>query len=60
MYKAKRKEHIVEKYIQWFTMLSLTIWVYLHSLAVVASQISTKLSQKFEVIPVQGHRPSPI
>jgi len=35
----KRKEHNVEKYIQWVTSLSLTIQVYLIRLAVAASQI---------------------
>jgi len=35
----ERKEHNVEKYIQLLTTLSLTILVYLHSLAVVASKI---------------------
>jgi len=41
----QRKEHNAEKYIQWFTTLSLTIRVYLHSFIAVAVSKICEISQ---------------
>jgi len=53
----ERKEHNVEKYIQWVTTLSLTIRVDLFGLAVVASQICEILRNSLKA---QGHPRSSI